>query len=227
MNLSDMRTKLRRQIGNPTVSDVSDNDLTDVINEAYQHILDRYRQDHAKVFFQFTTENGTGLYALPGHIGRVFFVWDLATRRRLKRLSDADVAEFEDTTYSARPRGWTRVGHMISLYPSPDGAYAFGAMGKVVSSPLSADTDEPMLDATWHDGVLARARYEWWDHYRRDNTKSREALVSWNEWISSKPALADEELRPMQVEVPPLDTSLRDPNWVPRHVSSNVWGFDP
>lgn len=226
MNLADLRAKLRRQLGNPTTGEVSNNDLTDVINEAYQHILDRYKHEHNKTFFEFTTLNGTGLYALPGHVGRIFFVWDTELRRPLKRLRDDEVQGY-DGWPAARPRGWVRVGQMIALYPSPESTYNIGVQAKVVSSPLSADTDEPLLDATWHDGILSRARYEWWDHYRRDVTKSREALVSWNEWVTTKPSLPDEEVRPQGVVVPTLEGVSNWPSWVPRHVDSNVWGLWP
>lgn len=224
MNLSDLRTRFRKQLGNPDPTQVTDAELNEALNEAYQHLLDRYPHSSSKSWFRFETVSGTSGYAIPGHVGAINFVWDTATWARIPKLPDESVQE-NDARGTGRPRGWVRVGSFIVLYPEPDGAYEIGVQGKVVSAPLAADDDEPLLDPTWHDGILRRARYEWWDHYHPDISKARNALVSWNEWITTKPSSLTEELQPQGVAAPALAMMLGGfPNF-PRRFNNNYWAW--
>ena len=225
MNLSELTSRLRVAVGNLSASQVPDASLWNAINEAYQHLLDRYIHSHNRAWFKFSTTVGQGVYTIPGHIGEIRYVWDVAIRKPLRQLVDTDLQSL-DGLPNARPTSWIRAGQQIVLYPAPSGAWEIGVQGKIVSAPLTSDDDEPILDQTWHDGIVRRATYEWYDHYAPDQTKAAKALVSWNEWITTKPSIALDELRPHKVEVPEL--AHRTTSWLPlRGFDSNVWGLYP
>jgi hypothetical protein len=224
MNLTELRARLRRRIGNPDTVSVSETNLTEAINEAYQHILDRYPHSSGRSWFRFDTVIGTSRYTLPGHIGAVRYVYDIDRRKALRQVQDGVMATFDDRPNS-RPNKWMRDGHSIILFGAPDAVYAIGVRGKVVSAPLQDPLDEPIVDQTWHEGIVKRARYEWWDSVG-DFNKARTALLSWEEWISSKPALVQEELATTQQRV--LVEPGR-PLYGPRYSSrffDNGWGFE-
>lgn len=226
MNLSELRRRLRQQVGKPSEVQVPNDQLDDAINEAYGHILDRYPHSVNNSWFKFSTLSGEGDYNIPDYIGPIDQVWDVALWKKLPQIPDTNIATL-DGRANSRPRGWVRVNNGITLYPQPDGVYEIGVKAKITSAPLASPSDLPMLDGSWHDGIVRRARYEWYDHWAPDATKAREALASWGEWIATKTTIQEQEVVTtlMPVEVPTLAAAM---NQAPprNHFRSNVWGLE-
>lgn len=224
MNLGQLTTRLRATLGNLDPAQVTDTELHGVINEAYEHLLDRYPHATNRVWFEFMTSTTTGAYALPTYAGAIRHVWNLSTRQKLTQLYDAELQELEGAPAGA-PAGWYHSGGMLHLYPRPNSLQRIGVHVKVTNAPMDDDNDEPMLDTTWHPGILRRAAYEWHDHYRPDETKARKALLSWTEWIGTKPAQVQEEGQSKRIEVPALVEDYISRHRYPRRFDTNVWGY--
>src|ERR1041384_6200222 len=60
-----MRTKLRTRIGNPSITDVPDANLTTHLNDSYREIANKFKFHLVRSRYDFSTVIGTRLYNLP------------------------------------------------------------------------------------------------------------------------------------------------------------------
>src|SRR4030065_415393 len=88
MTLLQMRTLLRKMIGNPVTADVADSELTDRLNEAVQELLTKYKFHKGRKLCTFSTIAGTAKYALPTDCYAVKRVRDNTNKRMLIKAGD-------------------------------------------------------------------------------------------------------------------------------------------
>lgn len=192
MELSDMVAVLRRRIGNPSTTDVTDTILKEHINSAYVEIADNFRFHKTRKLCTFTTVASTRRYGLPTDCDVVLKVRDNTNSVRIEKSDSRRFAELTDTTTEGFPTQYARFRDWIELQPTPDGAYEIQLYYRVATTLLSADTDEPALPASWHEGILRLAR---WYYYTEegDEPKANSAYNSYTVWASKKTNEVDEE----------------------------------
>jgi hypothetical protein len=183
--LDTLTAKLRRQLGNLDTALYPDSVLHEAINSAHTFILDRYQHQNAKVWFRFSTSAGVANYNLPQNFGAVLKVFDVAQGYSLIKAQSADIPTL-GTLAQGRPRWYDRRGPIITLFATPSTVYSIGVQALVTYAPLVEDGDLTLIDPTWDDGLLRRARYEYYDNLAQDVTKAQIALASFTEWISTK-----------------------------------------
>lgn len=212
MQLSDMRTRLRKTIGNPDTTDVPDADLNELINLAYRDIAGRYRFHTVRKLCQFTTVDGTERYGLPTDCEVVLRVRDVTNGTKLRKRGDrfAAVQEASDDEVTGKPTDYVRQRDWILLDPTPDDAYVMELYYKAGITDLDADTDEPILPEAWHEGILKLARHKFYDD-SGDIPKATYALANYDSWLSTKPIEFDEEKKDIDqgVEIPTLKNAAR------------------
>lgn len=210
MRLSEMRTILRSRIGNPTIVDVPDSVLDQELNAAYQDIVDRYRFHKARKRCQFDTVIGQARYDLPSDVLSVFRVKDMTNNVKLtkwgdRQLSVADVTE-------AKPTRYVRYRDYIELWPTPDGVYTIEVYYKYAHGKMTADDDQPGLPSVWHEGIMVKAKYNYYMNIANDQPKAVMAYEGWKLWVQDKPTEIDEESVDIDsgVEVVPLSTPITE-----------------
>ena len=212
MELSDMRDKLRKRIGNPDTTDVPDDDLTELINLAYRDIAGRYRFHTVRKLCQFSTVSGTARYGLPADCEAVFRVRDVTNGTKLQKRGDrfAATQEASDDEITGKPTDYVRQRDWILLDPTPDDVYVMELYYKAGITDLSLDTDEPIIPEAWTEGILKLARHKFYDN-AGDIPKATYALANYNSWLSTKPIELDEEKRDIDhgVEIPTLKNASR------------------
>ena len=124
MNLTTMRTRLRKRIGNPDTNDVPDTDLNEYINQAYKDIADRFRFHQVRKLCSFTTTSGSKDYELPSALIAILNVRDRTNGAKLEKTDLRDDADQEsvDDDIDGIPTKYIRIRNFIRLEPTPDGA---------------------------------------------------------------------------------------------------------
>lgn len=210
MNLSTMRTRLRERIGNPDTTDVPDATLTNRLNEAYRFIWDRYRfHANRTTNSSIATVAGTASYALPAGCDSIMSVKDTTNKVKLKKIGK-DTYDAKGTITNGKPTEYFRENNNIILWTTPDGIYTIRVRYKTAMTDLSADGDEPSIPTSWHDGIVALARFMHWDTVG-DVPKAQYAFRMWKEWVSDKSNEIDEELfqdYDESVSVPTLEQAI-------------------
>lgn len=212
MELSTMRTRLRRAVGSPSTTDAADADLDEFINSAYRDIAGRFRFHRVRKLCQFNTVDGTERYGLPTDCEAVFRVRDVTNGVKIKKRGDRFAATLEgsDDEVSGKPTDYVVQKDWLLLHPTPDDVYVIEVFYKAGITDLSADADEPILPEGWHDGIIKLARHKFYDD-RGDIPKATYALANYNSWLSTKTIEVDEEKRDIDsgVEIPTLQTAAR------------------
>lgn len=192
MELSTMRTRLRRRIGNPSVTDVPDSTLTEVINIGYREIADRFRFHDVRVRFEFPTVASTRNYELPAGLLSIIRLRDVDNQRRIIKMDDARAAELLDTDTEGQPLHYIRYENTIDLHPTPDDVYDLELYYKGNIVDLVDAADEPVLPEPWHEGILRLAKH----YYYIDQGDAQKSTLAYNEyelWLRTKPVEVDEE----------------------------------
>lgn len=195
MTLAQMRTLLRAMVGNPTVGNVSNSALDEVINLAYKDIVAKYRFHRARTICYVTTSAGQARYNLPQDVLMLKRVWNHDTEDEIVRR---DMRLIIESTRTGRPKYYARIGKMIDLRPIPSDAWQIDLYYHRIIVSLSADGDVPVIPSVWHIGIVYYAAYFYWK-IRQDHAKSQIAFNDWKVWVADKPSEYDEELRTMDV----------------------------
>jgi hypothetical protein len=207
MDLATLRSRLRKRIGNPDTSDVTDADLTDIINQAYKDIADRFRFHQVRRLCSFDTVSGSKNYELPSALVSIINVRDRTSGDKLTKtdLRDDASQESEDDDDQGQPLYYIRLRNFIRLEPTPDGVYKIEIFYKAGITDLSADGDSPILPDPWHEGILKLARHYYYDQ-KPDVAKAQYALQMYQSWVSTKPVEVDEEKKDLDkgVVIPTL-----------------------
>lgn len=193
MNLTTMLSRLRERVGNPDTTDVPDATLTARINEAYSFIWDRYRfHANRTTDSSIVTVAGTASYALPADCDIIMSVRDVTNTTKLKKIGK-DKYDAKGVISNGKPTEYFRENNNLILWTTPDGAYTIRVRYKQAMTELSAGADIPSVPTAWHDGIVALARFMYWDT-KGDVPKAQYAFRMWKEWVSDKSNEIDEEL---------------------------------
>lgn len=201
MELSDLRIRLRAQIGNPTDVDVANSKLDQLINDSMKDITSRYRFHKARKRCVFYTVRGVGDYGLPVDCEVVLRMWDMTNRVKLEQIGDRQFSSQTNlaTTY-AKPTQYVRYRDYVELYPIPDqgtsaqaqDGYAIEVFYKYRQVTLVNASDVPGIPEAWHIGIVMWAR---WMYYMEqgDNPKKQSAFEDFKLWVADKSTEVDEE----------------------------------
>lgn len=221
MQLLELRTRLRSQVGNPTVVDASDAYLNQLVNDSMKDITGRFRFHKARKRCLFWTVNGQDDYGLPVDCEVVLRLWDTTNRRKLEKIGDRQFSSqtnLPDTT--GKPEKYVRYRDYVELYPTPDlgtsadaqDGYAIEVFYKYKQVELAADSDVPGIPDSWHLGIVLYGKYLYYMN-QGDVPKQQICMESWKIWLADKPTEIDEESVDIDsgVEVVPLSgpTSAR------------------
>lgn len=161
MQLSEMRDSLRRRIGNPTTTDVSDTRLDQKINDSMREIMDKYAFHMTRSIATFPTVAGTKRYDIPADCVAVLRVWNATDRQRIMKRDMRWLAETEnqDTNTTGRPQYYVRARDWYQFYPIPDGVYTISVFYKNSVADLVVDADEPLIAPAYQP--IVRSTLAW------------------------------------------------------------------
>lgn len=192
MNLSDMRTDLRRKIGNPSVAEVADALLTSHINTAYRWVAGRYAFQELRKTVAVPTVASQNYVNIPAGVAAVLRLWDTTSMRKLRKAGVRMLASLPDNIVAGEPRWYVREGTKLTLVPTPDAVYSLTLYYLADITALAVDADVPVIAPSWHDGIVLKARHVYYDE-RGDVGKAIYASNAWKEWVADKPSEVDIE----------------------------------
>jgi len=199
MDLETIVTRLRQSIGNPSISDVADATLQQLVNDCYEEIGDKFRFFKARKVCTFDTIAGISTYTLPTASVELMRVYDMMNKKIQSMTSDAEAQTLrQDETDSSLwgfPTNYTHYRDWIRFIPVPNGIYKMEIYYRVVMTPLSASTDEPIFPLPWHRGILLLSRYNYFELIASDVPKAISARNAYSIWLENKPDEVAEELR--------------------------------
>lgn len=213
MQLSDLRTRLRARIGNPSTTDVPDTpNLDQHLNDAYQEILDKYKFRSRRARARFTTVVGNDKYLTQGLTDVIYKMWDRTNGVQLEYIGKTKLSEQDydivpnALVQNGRPAKWTYIESYIQLLPPPDGVYDIEFVYKIVYTPLAAATDIPNIPVTWHRGIYILASKIYYEDEGNDVTKAAFHSNAFKDWAIDKPVEEHEQTEAIDsgVEVPTL-----------------------
>lgn len=212
MNLLEIRTRLRRRVGSPDATDVTDASLNEFINTAYRDIASRFRFHKVRKLCTFDTIASTSRYGLPTDCEVVLRLRDQTTGMKLRKEDDSFEAGLEGVadTVEGVPASYLRQRDWVKISPVPDGVYTIEVFYKAGITDLVNDTDSPVIPASWHEGIVKLARHGFYDD-AGDVPKAQYALQNYASWLSTKSIEVDEEKVDMDkgVRIPSLSRPYR------------------
>lgn len=189
MNLLEMRTDLRSAIGNVTDNDVPDSVLDAVINKAHRNIATVYPNLDSRAVATTPTVIGLADYPLPVDAFALRAVWDSTSGQKLVKRGERWAA---GRNWSDAPRGrptdYVRYTNLIQVWPVPDGIYQLDIYYQQNIADMVADTDIPVIPVPWHDGLVLKARWYYYDRVRTDIPKAAAADTSWKMFLQEMPS---------------------------------------
>lgn len=209
MNLGEMLVSLRRQLGNPTTTDVTDAVLTECINTAYQEIVSKVNFRRIKQLCRFDTIQSTSTYNLPTPVDAVLKVRNSTSDRRLEKWGDRRHSERMDDGTEGDPSYYVLMENFIRVWPVPDGVYTIEVYYRGAVTNLASNGQTPVIPASWHPGIVKLARQHYYDEIEGDLVKSKAAAESFAMWARGRVIEADEEKTDFDsgVSVVPLDST--------------------
>lgn len=192
MNLNTMRLTLRSKIGSPSITDVSEDTLTRLINAVYREVGAKYPFNETRCIKTFPTIIGTNRYTVPQDLAALFRVWDDTNKRKLWKRGVRFLTTIPSNLADGAPRNYVRTKDWIQLIPTPDAVINIQIYYLTEIADLVADEDEPVLPLAWHDGLVLKARHAFYDE-RGDVGKAIYAKSEWKDWVSDKPSEIDQE----------------------------------
>lgn len=191
MNLFDMEITLRKQLGNPTETDITRDDLYAVLNRSYKWVMDTYKFHIVRERATFNTMLGVDKYSIPANGFTIFSIRDNTSNNKLVKRTPDWFDALSSNSAQGVPSDYCRYANYIQINPVPDGIYSIQVYFKFAVDSLGL-SDEPLAPTTWHEGMIKRARYIFWDD-QGDIGKAQYAMASWKEWIETKPEELSEE----------------------------------
>jgi hypothetical protein len=212
MFLIELTTFVRKRIGNPSVTDVSDGNIIGHINSAYQEIFNKYKFKRRRTRHRFTTVVGKDKIDLSAITDVVYKVWDRTNGRELVRVGTNTLATQDyDTagTIPGKPVKWDYFETYLQLLPVPDGAYVIEFVHKIQFTPLQGN-DIPLIPTYWHRGIGILAAHMYYDDEAGDAAKAMYHLQKFKDWVSDQPVEEHEEMEANDsaVEVPSLAAQM-------------------
>lgn len=205
MDFGTLKTTLRKEVGNPTVGEVSDAEMGEFVNYAYRDVSGRYKHHDMRKRCTFVTTAGIDKYELPPEASVLLGVRDATTGRSLTKQGNRFVASRRVPEYNTRPRAYVRYRHYIQLVPAPDGPYTVELYFTASAGALAGDTNVPVVPEEWHIGIVKLAKWYLYDR-KGDAPKAQQAYNTFKLWLSDMPDTIDEEAAAIDsgVELPEL-----------------------
>lgn len=218
MQLSELRTRLRVRIGNPSTTDVPDTpNLDRHINDALQEISNKYKFKRRRARAKFVTAANSDKYDVAGLTDVIFKVWDRTNGKLLENIGITKIAQQDfDATPNAlvkpgKPDKWTHIETYIQLFPPPDGIYTIEFVYKVRFASLANAGDSPNIPPPWHRGIPILAAALYYDDEAGDPTKATYHQNAFKNWVADMPVEEHEATEAIDsgVELPSLGASER------------------
>lgn len=133
----------------------SDSDFNSVINEFYQELLDAEPWPFLEAVGTITTVAGTSDYFLPEGVRRARTVTLESSNgpSELVEVTQSWLDRSIDGSSHGEPLAYARTGSGLTLAPTPGQVYTIQVRGYSSATTLSADSDEPLFDVSYHPAV--------------------------------------------------------------------------
>jgi hypothetical protein len=209
MNLGEMQTKLRRQIGQPSLNAVPDLELTEHLNGAYRDISNKYRFHQVRRVVTFNTIALNDRYNLPSDCASIMRLRDATNEVKLEKWDDRRFSGRKSAAIPGKPQFYLRNENYVQLVPTPDAVLVMELKYKAVIAGLVSVIDVPTLPLTWHEGIVRLARFKYFED-ATDLPKAKAAWDLWQAWLADQPIEVDEEKTDFDsgVSVPTLEGGL-------------------
>lgn len=159
MNLAEFRDAVRLRSGVPSSDSFNDDQvLTGIVNEALM-VLSADVDDAAWLLASdtFVTTAGTQSYTPPADWGRTKYL-TIDSQPEIEFVTLGDVRAWPAATRGV-PRYYTTTGSEILVAPVPDATYTVRHDYYVEETPLTDDTDTPLVPSTFHHAIVAYATH--------------------------------------------------------------------
>jgi hypothetical protein len=193
VNFGELKARLRTSVKNPDEQDVPEDILGSYINSGYLDLAARYDFHQTRKRCTFVTVAGQAKYQLPGDIAAVLRLRDNTHGRKIWKKGDRAIASQHVPKYQFWPRYYVRYRNYVELIPTPsEDGFVIEVYYIAIPAILAEDSDIPVLPLTWHDGVVKRARWYYFDE-KGDVAQATAALNSYSVWLSDKPSEIEQE----------------------------------
>lgn len=156
MNLSQIRDYVRSLTGIPSTDILSNADLNQFINEAYNEILREADWTFLRAITTLNLSNGTATYALPanvyeGQIASVSVLSNDTNRRQLRPRNQYTTDDSPGPLIIGKPMEYSIYNGNIQFFPTPDTNEVITIRYFNVISPMTADGNTPIFDSGYHN----------------------------------------------------------------------------
>lgn len=191
MNFIGLVQKLRQSVGNPSTTDITDDQLKEIVNDSYIEVADKFRFYKTRKVCTFVTTSGESKYTLPASSVELKRVYDVTNQTLIDLMSDSEAQEYrldesDSSTYD-KPRYYTHYRDWIRFIPVPNGEYTMEIYYRIIATQLVQDDDEPVLPEPWHKGILLLARYHYYELLSDNTPKAIGAMNAYKLWLEDKP----------------------------------------
>lgn len=194
MQFSELVTQTRESCGNVTVNDVPDDVFKRVVNLAHRYIATVYPNLDSRAVVRTPTVVGLQDYAIPADCFAIRGVRDTTSNTKLRKRGErwAENQQWENVP-QGRPTDYVRYVDVIRIWPAPDGIYDIDIYYQQTIEDMVADTDTPVIPVPWHDGLILKARWYYYDRIRNDIPKASASDTSWRMFLQEMPTALDQE----------------------------------
>jgi len=169
LTYSQMKDRLKFELGNRTSLETPTDWYGTLINEAYSMLCLRTRLfnipfriwlPELETSYALTTTDGTPYVSLPTDCFIVRAIWDSDNDVILRWITPEDYYSRTGRANSgakSTPREYTRLGTKLYLYPTPDATYNETCYYKKYPSGLSQDNDVTEIGREWDVPIIKLA----------------------------------------------------------------------
>jgi hypothetical protein len=166
LTLVQMRSLVRKGLGNQTVTELPDTDVDLLLNLAFKELNAKWPYKEKECAVEATATIGTFEYETPGDVDYIRSVRVLDTtatgnnepqKLRQVSLDEWDIeAGADESDERAIPEIWMRWNNILRIWPSPDKAYLIRiSMMRNLPLLLSGTVDATGIPAEW-DEILVK-----------------------------------------------------------------------
>jgi hypothetical protein len=201
VNRADLRNAVRIRLGNPSAEGFfTDPVLNALVNEALQVVSAEEDWPWLQAATTFSTVAGTQAYSPPSDWARTkALIIDGAYP--IEWLPLTDIRSIPVATTGA-PTCFTVFAEELLLAPVPNGAYTVKHDYYVSEAALTAETDTPLLPASFHYAVVAKAT-ELGHLRQRDIDRAGAELAEYNSWVVCMRTHLSRSSAPKRIRVRP------------------------
>lgn len=184
MNLAALRDRVRSLTGIRLDTLRSDENIDEVINEAYQEIVNLHNWPFLRSEATVTVAAGVEEFDTPNgfsNVSSVSYASEVNSQTRMKQttLDEIDLLDQDD---EGDPYFYARIDESsFRIWPKPVDSITFVVRGKAVVNNLSSDSDVPVFDEQFRPGIAYRAASkilaEEGDDSGRSDSYQREANI--------------------------------------------------